>query len=74
MPAKPKSKRAAKAHDNMLHREFERGDWMDDPDAPFFREYYVRRRHLACGRAETGHRRLKYEIESERWSLRWTMD
>jgi hypothetical protein len=47
MPAKPKSKRAAKAHDNKLHREFERGDWMDDPDAPFFREYYFRRRHLA---------------------------
>jgi hypothetical protein len=28
------------------------------------REYYFRRRHLAWGRADTDHRRLKYEIES----------
>jgi hypothetical protein len=65
MPAKPKNKpRAAKADDNKLHREFERGDWADDPDGPFFCEYYFRRRHLAAG-----HRRLKYEIESERLSV-----
>jgi hypothetical protein len=60
MSAKPKTKRAAKTYDNKLHREFERSDWADDPDAPFFREYYFRRRHLAAG-----HRRLKYEIETE---------
>jgi hypothetical protein len=29
------------------------------------REYYFRRRHLARGRAYTGHRRLKYEIERD---------
>jgi hypothetical protein len=29
------------------------------------REYYFRRRHLAWGRGETGHRRLKYEIERD---------
>jgi hypothetical protein len=57
MPAKPKTKTA---YDNKLYREFERGDWVDEPDGPFFREYYFRRRYLA-----TEHRRLKYEIESD---------
>jgi hypothetical protein len=70
MPAKTKTKRTTKAakskvYDNKLHREFERGDWADDPDGPFFREYYFRRRHLAYGRAETGHRRLRCEIERD---------
>jgi hypothetical protein len=70
MPAKPKAKpRSAKVYDNKLYKEFERGDWIDDPDASFAREYYFRRRHLAWGRADTGHRRLKYEIESE-----WLVD
>jgi hypothetical protein len=48
MSAKPKTKTV---YDNKLHREVESGDWADDPDGPFFREYYFRRRHLACGRA-----------------------
>jgi hypothetical protein len=65
MPAKPKIKRTAKTYGNKLHREFERGEWADDPDGPFFREYYFRRRHLAYGREETGNRRLQYEIESD---------
>jgi hypothetical protein len=68
MPTKSKTKRTAKVYDNKLHREFERGDWADDPDGPFFREYYLRRRHLAYGRTETGHRGLKCEIESDRLS------
>lgn len=59
MPANQK----AKTYDNKLYREFERGDWADDPESPFFREYDSRRRHLAAG-----HRRLKYEIETERLS------
>jgi hypothetical protein len=68
MPAKPKSKRATKVYDNKLYREFERLN-AADPDDPFFREYYFRRRHLAWGWADTGHRRLKYEIEGDRLAL-----
>jgi hypothetical protein len=60
MPAKPTTKRTAKTYDNKLHREFERGDWADDPDGSLFREYYFRRHHLAAG-----HGRLKFEIESD---------
>jgi hypothetical protein len=58
--AMPKTKR----NENKLYREFERGDWADDPDGPFFREYYFHRRHLAAG-----HRRLKCEIEGERLAV-----
>jgi hypothetical protein len=74
-PAKPKAKprsakgaKAEKTYDNKLYREFERpgpGLSSSPEDNAFMREYCFRRRHLAWGRADTGHRRLKYEIESD---------
>lgn len=72
MPAKSKKAkpRSAKAYNNKLYREYERGKCIENVDDPkFFREYYFRRRHLAYGLSETEHRRLKYEIESE-----WLVD
>jgi hypothetical protein len=73
MPAKPKNKprsakaTEAKAYDNRLYREYERGELTDDPEGEnaFMREVYFRRRHLRCGRDENGRRRLEYEISSE---------